>query len=523
MVALVLGNVPTDAAARSAVWRQLIDLSAQAGGALSPATRTAVDDALGALRRNVPDDARRAVAVGLAARVRDPATVRAFADDSPAVAAPVLARAQLTPGEWLALLPQLPPPARAILRNRRDLAPEVARALRAFGPGDIALGTPTLAADERAQGGSQIVELVARIEAFRAQTPAPKPAGAHPGFAFETDAQGVIDWVDGVLRSQLVGLAIAEEAPPQSPGVDGQAAGAFRRRAPITAARLVVRTADEGDGVWLISASPMFDPRSGRFAGYHGSGRRPRADELAAPRRSIEALTAVDPDALRQIVHELRTPLNAVQGFAEMIDAQLLGPVSRPYRDRAAAIVGDARALLQVVDDLDTAARLDGGRLDAPAESAAVGAIVLAVAADLRALADSRGARIAITLPDAMVVTASAMLVDRIVRRLAGNAIALAEPAETIAVVGSVVGGVAALAVSRPAVLAGVAEAALLDPDFGPDGDWPDAPLLGLGFTIRLVARIAHECGAQLAIERDWFRVRFADVEVCRGESVPNI
>ena len=49
----------------------------------------------------------------------------------------------------------------------------------------------------------------------------------------------------------------------------------------------------------------------------------------------------------------------------------------------------------------------------------------------------------------------------------------------------------------------------MLDPEYGPEGDWPDAPLLGLGFTLRLVTKLAAQVGGALAILPDRFEVMF--------------
>ena len=56
-------------------------------------------------------------------------------------------------------------------------------------------------------------------------------------------------------------------------------------------------------------------------------------------------------------------------------------------------------------------------------------------------------------------------------------------------------------------MLAGRDERTLLDPDYSPDGDWPDAPLLGLGFTLRLVDRLATQAGGRLTIADDRFEL----------------
>ena len=56
------------------------------------------------------------------------------------------------------------------------------------------------------------------------------------------------------------------------------------------------------------------------------------------------------------------------------------------------------------------------------------------------------------------------------------------------------------LSVDRPQAIEGVAEAALLDPGYSPEGDWPGAPALGLGFALRLVRNLAEASGGALLI-----------------------
>src|SRR3546814_17015115 len=51
------------------------------------------------------------------------------------------------------------------------------------------------------------------------------------------------------------------------------------------------------------------------------------------------------------------------------------------------------------------------------------------------------------------------------------------------------------LSIDRPSAIEGPDEAALLDPGYSPDGDWPGAPALGLGFALRLVRNLAAAVG----------------------------
>ena len=61
------------------------------------------------------------------------------------------------------------------------------------------------------------------------------------------------------------------------------------------------------------------------------------------------------------------------------------------------------------------------------------------------------------------------------------------------------------LEIGRPAAIAGVDEADLLDPGYSPDGDWPGAPALGLGFALRLIRNLAEAVGGALVVDESRF------------------
>ena len=65
--------------------------------------------------------------------------------------------------------------------------------------------------------------------------------------------------------------------------------------------------------------------------------------------------------------------------------------------------------------------------------------------------------------------------------------------------------GQAVFSVARPGALAGVSDAVLLDPGYDPDMPYPDAPLLGLGFTLRLIESLARDVGGRFSIAADAF------------------
>ncbi|MES3049029.1 MULTISPECIES: histidine kinase dimerization/phospho-acceptor domain-containing protein [Sphingomonas] len=351
----------------------------------------------------------------------------------------------------------------------------------------------------------EISDLVARIEAFNrdrtvdAATPAPAAAEIE-GFRFETDAQGVIRMVDGVARSALVGVSLAYAAQQGEAHLDGVAAGAFRRRSRFSDARLEVGGLSDAFGSWRLSGVPAFEHASGRFIGFRGTGRRPRRDETAEPVRVSSPVS----DSLRQLVHELRTPTNAIAGFAELIETQLLGPVSPTYRDRATTIRTQAGDLLAAIDDLDTAARIEGRALDLRPTTVPVRPLLDRVVRDLQPLATLRGTSLGVAMPAGDCdIRGDDRAVERLIGRLLAALVSAGRKGEQIGVVVRPVADTVTIEFDRPAALAAHATDVLLSIDAEHESDGDGAPLLGTGFALRLAQNLAVELGGVLTIGAD--------------------
>lgn len=526
--------------ARQSAWRQLVDLIGRRRASANPRAIALLGD----IRDAVPQSVRAASARALVF-ANPPATlVRLLAEDTLTVAAPVLASARLDAAEWVALLPDLTPSTRSVLRNRRDLPAEVERALASFGPADMVLTDQSAADASTAQpaatieapaqlpeaeltplrmaepveapiatvpepavevpaavpeGPFRIADVVARINAYQRQADSkPRRPAAAPGvvtsFRFETDSRGVLSRIDGVERGPLLGLSLARAGETGLAQIDGVPGGALRRRAAFSNARLRVGGSSDAAGDWRISGVPSFDPASGRFIGYRGSARRPRSDERAEPAPATAPSTA---DSLRQLVHELRTPAGAISSFAEMIEAQMLGPVPPVYRGQAGVIRQQARDLLGVIDDLDLAARIEEDALDLRPGTVPLAPLLAEIAGELAPLAELRGASLSVEGIDT-VVRGDRRAVERLLSRLLATLVSAARSGETIRVETLAGAGEApVLAFARPAALDAYPGDALL----AIDDEGEDAALLGTGFAMRLVRNLAKELGGALLFE----------------------
>ncbi len=522
----VLASDLSGEGARASAWRQLVDLIGRG--------RVAADARAIAVLRDLRDGVPRAVRMASARDIehaRPPAAlVELLCDDAIEVAMPVLRGATLSIDEWRALLPRLGPVARGIVRNRRDIADDVCRLLDSFGSVDLVLADdrpvevaapapmpvePEVAEPEVAEtetvlaGPFRIVDVMARIEAFErthepADVPPPAPA-TDDSFRFETDAAGLVRWVDGVSRAPVIGLSLALGRTPALSGFDGVAAGALRQRTPFRDARLTIGGDSDAGGEWRVSGVPAFDPATGRFTGYRGTARRPRRDERAGPVASPRTGVA----QLRQLVHELRTPAGAIAGFAEMIEAQLLGPVAPVYRERAAAILDHSRDLVAVIDDLDLAARIDGDALDLRVDQVPLDPLLGTVAADLASLCALRGAELEIE-PTDIAVSGDRRAIERLLARLTATLVSASAPGEAIYVrMGMEGDGHVAIVFDRPAALAAWPGDSVFDVD---DGD-EDSSLLGTGFALRLARNLAGELGGALVFGTATLTLRLPAVE----------
>jgi hypothetical protein len=368
-----------------------------------------------------------------------------------------------------------------------EAAPEVGGDI----PAEIAAGA----------AGPSLGEVVARIERRRrhravAGTPQPGFSGASsvaaelPAlFRWECGPSGEIVWVEGAPRGPLIGRTIAKRSGDD--GVDAEAARAFAMRAPFRDSAL--KMAGEGPvaGEWKISGVPAFEPGDGRFAGYRGIALR---DATPPPRSTSPSEFLADPDSLRELVHEIKTPLNAIIGFAEIIDAQLLGPADRRYRERAVEIVAQAQLLLAAIDDLDFAGKVHSSRVGAPS-MVDHAELVQHAAVSLGALAASHGAQLEIARSERPCIAAvEPELADRLVARLVTALAAHAASNETLRLSLDRSGELCRVAIARPAALRGVSDAALFGSQAPKTGD--AAP--GEAFALRLIRGLARIAGGDL-------------------------
>ncbi|HEX6218766.1 MAG TPA: histidine kinase dimerization/phospho-acceptor domain-containing protein, partial [Sphingomicrobium sp.] len=399
----VLAQPAEDAHDRAVRWRQLVELLARGRGNLdSDAARDAIEQ-VRAHAQTIPEPVRAAAARAVSGLQLPIELIAVFAGDGLAVAAPILAAASLSDEEWRTVQDSASPDVQAFIANLQPgLAGQKVPAKRP----EPAPPPPALA--EPAPSGAQqhipsISDLVARIERLRrTRQSGERGSGADARgrsgdassllFRWEALPSGEIGWVDGAPRGAIIGRSLAAGAED---GFDPRVERAFSLRAPFRDAPLVLFREGALAGEWRVSGVPAFEPSDGRFAGYRGIAVRNQAApsvKMTAPQADLP-----DHDSVRELVHEIKTPLNAIMGFAEIIERQYLGPADHRYRSRAGDIIGQARVLLEAIDDLDFAAKLQAPGAEPPA-TADIATVVAAVSTEIEEAAGTKGVSVRFNL-----------------------------------------------------------------------------------------------------------------------------
>lgn len=538
-LATVLKGPLPEGMAAAVQWRQVADLMAQKPGKLVNEDVQAGLTRLRDLHDRVSDENRLAAVQALDGRLRSGPLLVYLCADSEAICGAAVKAADLTDDEWADLIPGLPSQAKSMIENQASLGPLSRNALD-LPPTeeDIPLkkddvsdlqhssnsvaeqsqveDSPSIEMEGQTEEQSQISNLVEKIADYQrdrsTETPRlPLEDQQHRSFLiesietiqFETDDGGTIKWVEGPPQGSVVGVTISEPTFDDGPGPDAYGAAAFRQRMPLENARMRLSGAPVVAGNWRMSAIPYFSDETGRFQGYRGIMRRPNAAEDVAH----AGLDAERREQLQQLIHELRTPLNAIIGFSEIIDQQLFGPASFEYRTLSRSIMDEARRLLAGFEDLDIAAKIDSGQLDSISGTTAPDWLLERLAQRLSSLTQSKSVDLRINKAEPIRAFAlEGETVERVFARLLSATIIACEEGEYLdAELRTRIGAnpVNYFSLSRPKSMMGISEEQLLDPSQGIDGDPSDAPLLGLGFSLRLVRNLAQSASGSLSITKN--------------------
>ncbi|HEV3166850.1 MAG TPA: PAS domain S-box protein [Isosphaeraceae bacterium] len=131
---------------------------------------------------------------------------------------------------------------------------------------------------------------------------------------------------------------------------------------------------------------------------------------------------------LASMSHELRTPLNAIIGFTGTLLMRLPGPLTADQERQLQTIQTSARHLLSLINDLLDLTKIESGKVELSSESITGQSVINGVATALRPLAEAKGLRFEIRIPERIVcLCTDRRALTQILLNLTNNAIKFTE------------------------------------------------------------------------------------------------
>ncbi|NVK19689.1 MAG: PAS domain S-box protein [Methylocystaceae bacterium] len=178
--------------------------------------------------------------------------------------------------------------------------------------------------------------------------------------------------ITGVPPSSVLGKLRSELVMPESYEAEKEKWVAheelLERHEPFRRFEYLIQDKGGNTRMFRISGQPVFDPETGVFAGYLGSGRDvtreyEHASELKKAKEMAESASRAKSEFLSSMSHELRTPLNGILGFAQLMllpSAQKLGEKQREYMSQ---IVQAGEHLLNLINDILDLSKIEASNI----------------------------------------------------------------------------------------------------------------------------------------------------------------
>lgn len=183
--------------------------------------------------------------------------------------------------------------------------------------------------------------------------------------------------------------------------------------------RVPLRTFDE-----VGSLAAAFNELVGRFV---ESERAYRAD--------LERARGADRDRaafLAAVSHELRSPLNAILGFADLLLAEVDGPLNPASREEVEQIRGSGTHLLELINDILEFSALEGGQLKLSRAKVDVAQTAADVLREATGVLGDRPVKVRLDGEKDVVIEADPRRVRQVFTNIIGNAIKFTEKGEVV-------------------------------------------------------------------------------------------
>jgi sigma-B regulation protein RsbU (phosphoserine phosphatase) len=177
-------------------------------------------------------------------------------------------------------------------------------------------------------------------------------------------------------------------------------------------------SASPGDE-WLLSALADHAAVALENARLGGEVRMAMEERL----RASEGATSAKDRALSTLAHDIRTPLGAIEGYCDIMEMGMQGPINEQQRETLARIRMSGRHLLSLLDTVMDIARLDAGALHVTNAPVRLSDVVREAVQLLIPAADAKLQQLRIGQLSDVIVLADHNRLRQVLVNLLGNAV----------------------------------------------------------------------------------------------------
>ena len=139
---------------------------------------------------------------------------------------------------------------------------------------------------------------------------------------------------------------------------------------------------------------------------------------------------------LANMSHELRTPLNAINGFSDIMQKEMFGPLGDPrYKEYVSDILFSGKHLLSLINDILDMSKIEAGKMTLNTDSVSVGNLIEQVVRIVRGRAEENRLSLVYDSVETQAIEADPRAIKQVLLNLIGNAIKFTPEGGTVQVI----------------------------------------------------------------------------------------